>query len=488
MTNAPLGVVLRHIRTMAEAESFATQTDGQLLGRFTARRDESAFAALLRRHGPMVLGVCRRVLRAEADVEDAFQATFLVLVRKAAAIRPRALVGNWLFGVARKTALKARAMNQRRRTKEQEAAAQRQPAAPLKAELDLAAVLDEELHVLPTKYRAAIVLCDLEGKSLKEAAGQLGCPPKTVSTWLARGRSRLAQRLARRGLAPAAGAIAALLGQNAVSAGVPTPLLVSTVQTARLLAEGQALSGVVGAKVAALTEGVLKTMLLTKLKVITTLGLGFCVLAGAAAQLTYRLAAAAPPAATRAKEFTYLDLQPKATQKLTENFGGVPGNSFKELPQGEQTLLSVKFKIGESAIHLAGTELLGFPEKVNGIQVKKPFRKLYILHSTGFSTSDGILIGEYKVHFEDGSAETIPIVYGEDVRSHWSIGDSKEVTRGKVAWTGENDAVKRRNKKLLLYLTTWENPKPDKNVVSIDYLSKMTRCAPVCFGMTLEEK
>jgi hypothetical protein len=187
-------------------------------------------------------------------------------------------------------------------------------------------------------------------------------------------------------------------------------------------------------------------------------------------------------------EVTYLDLQPQANQKLTENFHDVTGNTYKELPQGEQTLGGVKFKIGEGAILLAGEFVPDLPEKVEGIQVKKAFRKLHILHATAYAAPVGTLIGEYVVQYEDGSAEAIPIVYGEDVRDQWNNDQSKPVTRGKLAWTGENDAVKQRNKNLRLYLTTWQNPKPDKRVVRIDYLSKMTRSAPFCIAMTLETR
>jgi RNA polymerase sigma-70 factor (ECF subfamily) len=140
----------------------ADLTDGELLERFIARRDEAAFETLVRRHGPMVLGVCRRVLQNDADAEDAFQATFLVLVRKATSVVPRALVGNWLYGVAHNTALKAKSMNRKRRLKEREAAACR-PETPDEASAQLQAVLDEELRHLPDKYRVAILLCELEG-------------------------------------------------------------------------------------------------------------------------------------------------------------------------------------------------------------------------------------------------------------------------------------------------------------------------------------
>ena len=163
-------------------------TDGELMERFISQRDDAAFATLVRRHGPMVLNVCRRVLHNEADVEDCFQATFFVLVRKAASIRRRGLVGNWLYGVARSAALKARAMRNLRCKKEKEAAAEKvrksadhdQVAEVADTSATLQELLDEELQALPDKYRAAIVLCDLEGLTIVAAAKQLGCPQGTL--------------------------------------------------------------------------------------------------------------------------------------------------------------------------------------------------------------------------------------------------------------------------------------------------------------------
>jgi RNA polymerase sigma factor (sigma-70 family) len=162
-------------------------SDGQLLERYLARRDETAFAAIVRRHGPMVLSVCRRVLKNAHDAEDVFQATFLVLVTKAASVRPRELVGHWLYGVAYRTALKAKALAARRSAKERTMAPQQthhdEPPA------DWQPLLDEELQRLPEKYRLPLVLCDLDGKTRKQAARQLGWPDGTLSTRLTRGRA-----------------------------------------------------------------------------------------------------------------------------------------------------------------------------------------------------------------------------------------------------------------------------------------------------------
>jgi RNA polymerase sigma factor (sigma-70 family) len=286
--------VVRYLRGVALRQSCAVLTDGQLLERFLSQRDDASFEFLIQRHGPMVLGVCRRVLRNEADAEDAFQATFLVLVRKAASIVPRGMVGNWLYGVAQNTARKAKAMNIRTRAREREAGARPKPEAAAEDWQQQQVLLDQELQALPDKYRAPIVLCDLEGKSIKEAARHLGCPSGTIGTRLARGRNMLARRLANRGLTLSCGIIATVLSEKAASASVPLPLVTSTVKAARLFAAGQAASGVVGAKVAALTEGVLKAMLLTKLKIVTAVLLVIAVLGAGLAGLNYHAQAAEP--------------------------------------------------------------------------------------------------------------------------------------------------------------------------------------------------
>jgi polysaccharide biosynthesis/export protein len=296
-----MGSVIGHLRRTALLHDRNRLTDGQLLDRFLARREEAAFEALVQRHGPMVLGVCQRVLHNTHDAEDAFQATFLVLVRKAASIVPRDRVGNWLYGVAHRIALKAKSDVARRRAKEQQVKdlPRREPAEDLWWELR--PLLDAELHRLPDKYRAAVVLCDLEGKSRKEAARQLGWAEGTLSGRLARARGLLAKRLARRGLALTAGALTLLLTERA-SASVPATLAVFTIKAALLTAAGQAATaGVVSAKVAALTEGVLRAMLMTKVKAVAAVvlllaGIGI----GAGTLARHSLAADGPERGERA--------------------------------------------------------------------------------------------------------------------------------------------------------------------------------------------
>jgi RNA polymerase sigma factor (sigma-70 family) len=241
-------------------------SDGQLLRAFLARRDEQAFAVLVRRHGPMVLGVCRRILNNVHDAEDAFQATFVVLVRRAASLAGRGVLGDWLHGVACRTALKARTAAARRRARDRAMA--KPEAITDEARSDsLLPLLDQELAGLPEKYRRPVVLCDLEGKTRKEAAGLLGCPEGTVAGRLARARALLARRLARRGLSVSGAVLAAALTRGAAPACVPAPLASSTVRAATLAAAGRAAAGAVSAQVLTLADGVVKSMLLHKLRV-----------------------------------------------------------------------------------------------------------------------------------------------------------------------------------------------------------------------------
>jgi RNA polymerase sigma factor (sigma-70 family) len=268
MPTAPIDTLIQHLRRAVLVQDEARKTDGQLLESFLGSKDEAAFAALVRRHGPMVLSVCRRVVGNHHDAEDAFQVTFLVLARKASAVKPREMVANWLHGVAYRTGLKARALAAKRQAREQQVPQMPEPEAMQHDQWhDLQPLLDQELNGLPKTYRLAIVLCDLEGKSIKEATRQLGCPQGTLAGRLARGRKMLAKRLANRGVVLSAGALAAIIAQKGAAANVPTALMMNTVQAATLIAARQALaSGTISTRVAALTEGVLKTMFLSKMK------------------------------------------------------------------------------------------------------------------------------------------------------------------------------------------------------------------------------
>jgi RNA polymerase sigma factor (sigma-70 family) len=300
MADAPFAL-LRYIRNLVSPSGLAGESDGSLLTRFVAVRDEAAFASLLRRHGPMVWHVCRRVL-GDAEAEDAFQATFLLLARKATAIRRRESVGSWLHGAAYRIAARARADRARRQAIEHRAEPRPATGPGLDAAWrELQAVLDEELHRLPDRYRAPLLLCYLQGLTHEEAAAQLGWPLGTVRSRLARARDRLRARLTRRGLALSAAAFATVLAAQSASAAVPAVLSDAALRAV--------LVGTASANVLALVQGVSRAMFLSKLLTVAAILLAFS-LAGAAALAAYLIPepppeppkAEAPPQPAKAEE------------------------------------------------------------------------------------------------------------------------------------------------------------------------------------------
>jgi RNA polymerase sigma factor (sigma-70 family) len=265
------------LNRVAGLPSDADPTDAELVLRFRDARDEEAFAALVRRHGPMVFGVCRRMLPGWQDAEDAFQATFLVLAGKPAAVRPPERVGAWLHGVACRAALKARRTAARRLATERTAALQ-EPAPPPSPEPDLLAILDDVLLGLPEKYRLPVVECHLAGRSRKDAAARLGWSEGTLSGRLARALELLAARLTRRGVGLPAAALVGVLSAQPLAASVPPNLAASTLSVASLMLDGAP----VPAGLAALAHGVTRSMFPTRLALAAALlavGLG-SVLAG----------------------------------------------------------------------------------------------------------------------------------------------------------------------------------------------------------------
>jgi RNA polymerase sigma factor (sigma-70 family) len=274
MPAAPIRLVLRQIRQIAGV--LDTTDDTRLLAAFADRRDEAAFTALVGRHGPMVRGVCRRLLGNDHDADDAFQAVFLVLARKAASLRAYRSLAAWLHEVAVRTALKARTVRARRHFHERRAAARTTRSQPPADMDDLRPIVDEELARLPAKYRLPVVLCDLEGRSHQQAAAEVGCPVGSVSWRLARGRDLLRRRLLGRGVTVTTAALGALLAER--SAGpLPAALLQATAGAALAFAAGP--SGL--APAVSLAEEVLKALPLPKTRVsalvalvLTTLALG----------------------------------------------------------------------------------------------------------------------------------------------------------------------------------------------------------------------
>jgi RNA polymerase sigma factor (sigma-70 family) len=408
MATSQISEVISHLRRMVLLRDGAGLTDGQLLEGFISRRDETALAALVKRHGPMVWGVCRRILRNYHDAEDAFQATFLVLVRKAASIASRELLANWLYSVARQTALKARATIANRRDRERQVTPMPEPVTT-EPDLwhDLQPVLDQELSRLPDKYRIAIVLCDLEGTTRKEAARQLGVPEGTLAARVARARVMLAKRLARHGLVMAGGALGMMLGQKGASAAVPTSVVSSTIHAASLVAAGQAVAtAVVSTQVAALTEGVLKSMLLSKLRAAVVLmlaigALGFC--ASALAQRTGSgepRSAASRSAVPRQDEGNLKETVLALEKRIWEAHAKQDVNAFKSLLANDFAGTDIRGEryTKEGVLHYVATNRVVDPVMKNA--------RVVLLNATSAIVTYEI---RYKVASPDGQkVETVP--------------------------------------------------------------------------------
>jgi RNA polymerase sigma factor (sigma-70 family) len=265
MTSPRLTGLLRYVHHLVIPEDSGDPSDGQLLQKFVAQRDEGAFAELLQRHGPLVLAVCRQVLCDAHAAEDAFQATFLVLARKAASIRRKASLAAWLYRVALNVARTAMARDARRRTREREAGTMSQAhSISVPALADWQPLLHEEVSRLPEKYRVPIVLCYLQGKTHDAAARELDWPVGTVKGRLARARDLLRTRLTRRGLSLSAGLLATTLDSESATAAVPATLLNSTLQAAVRFAAGQTIGGAASTQAIFLAKGALQIMAASK--------------------------------------------------------------------------------------------------------------------------------------------------------------------------------------------------------------------------------
>jgi RNA polymerase sigma factor (sigma-70 family) len=297
MANARSSHLLRQVRTLFGAGAVTGFSDAQLLEQFASRSAaavedtlaaEAAFGVLVARHGPMVLGVCRRALADPADVDDAFQATFLVLVRRASSVRAGDSLGRWLYGVARKVAARARVRSQRERSRTTSLDVEPTARESAPDQAGLLAALEEEVSRLPEKFRAPVVLCHLAGLSHAEAAARLRWPIGTVSGRLSRARGLLKDRLARRGVAPNENSLGMLLAADTIRVAVPEPLVSATIRTAvRLSMGGASPAGLASSSASALAlmNGFLRAAVAFKLKTAATillaLGLAGVVAAGA---------------------------------------------------------------------------------------------------------------------------------------------------------------------------------------------------------------
>jgi RNA polymerase sigma-70 factor (ECF subfamily) len=303
-----------------DAPAVIVLTDSQLLDRFVVSHDHASFQALLERHGPMVLGVCRRVLRHEHDADDAFQATFLVLVRKAAAIAKRDSVGSWLYGVAYRVATKAKTRALRRRAYERQAV--NRPMTETQDEIlwrDLKPVLDAEVHRLPDKYRAPVVLCYLEGRPYSEAARQLGCSTGSVALRLAEARARLRDRLNRRGIVCSIGIFPRLLAPDRVNVPVPGELSESTARAASHWMVGGHAPLTLPASVASLIRAEAAALAWAKLKITLAVTLAVTMVGGSAGVLIHWMLGDTPGAVANDPAGTK-----KGRKTLTDRLEGLP--------------------------------------------------------------------------------------------------------------------------------------------------------------------
>jgi RNA polymerase sigma factor (sigma-70 family) len=322
MARQPFGIVHQQIERLLQRGSLAGLSEWQLLERYATERDELAFEALVARHGPMVLGVCRRVLRNDQAAEDAFQATFLVLMRKAPALDRGKPLGNWLYTVAYRLALRIRADEARRLRREERAARSRPvPESRATGQSDQAVVLEEELERLPERHRLPLVLCYLEGRTNEQAAEFLGCPRGSMSARLAEARQRLRACMARRGYAVSVAGIATLLASTEADAGVPMRLLSDTVRTALWFASEEAgLGGVVSTRAVALAKGTLRAMFVYRLKIAAAALVAAAMLGTGATMLLKAASQASPPV--------------QALEQLPEERSDTAAVSGERLPSG----------------------------------------------------------------------------------------------------------------------------------------------------------
>jgi RNA polymerase sigma factor (sigma-70 family) len=541
--------ILRVIRQVVEDPEMRESSDRDLLQQFSERRDTAAFHALLRRHGPMVFDVCLGVLGNEANAEDAFQATFLILAQKATSIRKAASVGSWLHSVAYRTALQARAQEATRKKSEAHA-----PPRPMSEPDDLTwrevrAVLHEELNKLPERYRVALVMCYLESKTQDQAAAQLGVAKSTLKERLERGRELLRARLVRRGFGPAVLLVAATWPAPVASACFLPTFMSAAVKAAGLSVAGQATAGVISAKVAALSEGVMRAMFMTKMRLVV--GLLIVATAIGVAGLTFRpggtgaVAQAAPPTARTetapdnkdierlikqlgSDEFTEREAATAALKKvgkpaLKALSEAATENADTEIRRRAAALIAA---IRDSLIHpidlgphvnqklnerfhnyREGNDLATLPtgrQSFAGIAFTVGGGVVRLGGDTPAQV-EGIKVGAKvtRLHFLHACGHCGNIPRNTSIGKYVVHYDDKsteevEIVYGRDVvdwWVQPGVADPTRGKiawegqnqfsPIKLFLTTWENPNADKRVVTLDYVA--TGGTPFCVAISAED-
>jgi RNA polymerase sigma factor (sigma-70 family) len=388
MATAQMSRFLRRLTRGMAAETLGELSDRQLLERLLAAQDEAVFEALVRRHGPMVYPVCWRVLQQAEDTEDAFQATFLVLAQKLQTVRKRDSLASWLHGVAHRVALDAKAQATRRHRHQARAAANFHPGPPEEITWrDLRTVLDSELGRLPEKWRLPLILCYLEGRSQEEAAQQLGWSKSTLLRRLEKARAALGRRLTRRGVVWPAALSAVLLSDCVAPAALAPRLVGSTVEAVAFIAAGKAAPvAAVSAKAAALTEGVLKTMFTSKLKIATAALVLLSALAVGAGGLLYQTQAAEPQPPAKAEKPAAREGDKRQAGTALKPSGSQPALKADGPGKDEQPAAKAEEQAKELGVQFAKAVKAGKVEEVMKF-VRVPF---YTGH--GEATSTGVEI------------------------------------------------------------------------------------------------
>ncbi|MBY0527325.1 MAG: RNA polymerase sigma factor [Gemmataceae bacterium] len=416
MTSPRFGTAVHRLFQRLGVRPTQDATDAGLIAQFAADRSEDAFAAIVRRHGPMVLGVCQRILRNSADADDALQATFLVLARKATTLDGRRPLASWLYTVARNLALKHRSTTVRRRVHEERASAMRNTQRnDGTRSADVRELLDVELGQLPEKYKAPLILCHLQGMTHGEAAHVLGWPAGSMAKRMARGQELLRERLAARGASLSAAALAACLTENASAAVSPT-VVAHMSRAAVLYATGQATTGLVSTQVTALAAGAMPAVVLTRWKVAIILLLGIGALSAGA--IVFHEGAAKPEAiiapvpvvqatpAPSAEDPRDQELRRKLARNVALDHGIDPNTPFHDVLEFLADRGDLKIQIDDDAFAAAGVDAVQ-KRPVSLPRVTLPMETILRLLLRQIEPLDGRVAG-YR--FEKGALVITPVL------------------------------------------------------------------------------